>query len=306
MVVSTFCAHFWGVCLVGSTFWAPSRRHQRPGGSWQADQQYEEHISFRWDRQQLSRMLHKWTSHQQLLLTKSKRSMVAQDAALLFNLADEEKGVHPHHVTLELDTSARARLLSVMSAVSSKTLGAGRQESERALSTYQALPPTVVVDKLKRRLRKLGFRGNMTLQMVPKMGSWLSVLHLTPLRASRSLALRYLSYRAGLSMSDVSLLTFPRKQGAVEAGLSLSAYTSDFPDLVAGWHKVWALSPSNRLGFGITRSLSADYREPALDDGAEDDELAPIEKLGVVLSAWDLEARVSVTKDVARVVQVLV
>ncbi len=44
---------------------------------------------------------------------------------------------------------------------------------------------------------------------VPREREWLSVLHLTPLRASRSLAMRYLAHRFGLDMAHVTVLFTP-------------------------------------------------------------------------------------------------
>lgn len=66
---------------------------------------------------------------------------------------------------------------------------------------------TSVVDRLRRRLRSNGYRAHLTLQMVPTEGEehLLSRVHLTPVRASRSLALRFLANKFGLPMQNVTV-----------------------------------------------------------------------------------------------------
>ena len=66
---------------------------------------------------------------------------------------------------------------------------------------------TSIVDRLRRRLRSNGYRAHLTLQMVPTEGEehLLSRVHLTPVRASRSLALRFLANKFGLPMQNVTV-----------------------------------------------------------------------------------------------------
>ena len=74
-----------------------------------------------------------------------------------------------------------------------------------------------VVDRVRRRLRANGYRCHMTLQAVPARGApsdaddapLAARLHITPLRASRALALRYLATRWSVAMDDVTLVTAP-------------------------------------------------------------------------------------------------
>ena len=64
---------------------------------------------------------------------------------------------------------------------------------------------TAVVDRLRRRLRSNGFRAHLTLQMVPEEDDLISNVHITPLRASRALALRYLANKFNLDMERVTV-----------------------------------------------------------------------------------------------------
>lgn len=64
---------------------------------------------------------------------------------------------------------------------------------------------TAVVDRLRRRLRSNGFRAHLTLQMVPEDDDLISNVHITPLRASRALALRYLANKFNLDMERITV-----------------------------------------------------------------------------------------------------
>ncbi len=61
------------------------------------------------------------------------------------------------------------------------------------------------MDRLRRRLRSNGFRARLTLQMVSEEGDMLSNVHITPLRASRALSLRYLANKFNLNMERITV-----------------------------------------------------------------------------------------------------
>ncbi len=131
------------------------------------------------------------------------------------------------------------------------------------------------------------------------------VLHITPLRASRAQALRYILRNLGHPMDHLTLLATPRKLRDVENGdVLLSAFTSDFGDLLAGWLRVTVLSPMTRLLYNNARSISMEYSEPKLEgEDAGDDGLSPIEKLTTLVQAYDLSGRVVVAKEVGSMVK---
>ncbi len=78
------------------------------------------------------------------------------------------------------------------------TAGQGTGNHKLAVST-------AVVDRLRRRLRSNGFRAHLTLQMVPEDDDLISNVHITPLRASRALALRYLANKFNLDMERITV-----------------------------------------------------------------------------------------------------
>ncbi len=68
---------------------------------------------------------------------------------------------------------------------------------------------TAIVDRLRRRLRSNGFRAHLTLQMVPEDDDLISNVHITPLRASRALALRFLANKFNLDMESITVSFLP-------------------------------------------------------------------------------------------------
>lgn len=78
---------------------------------------------------------------------------------------------------------------------------AGQGEGSR----HKLAVSTAVVDRLRRRLRSNGFRAHLTLQMVPEEGDLVSNVHITPLRASRALSLRYLANKFNLDMTRITV-----------------------------------------------------------------------------------------------------
>lgn len=84
------------------------------------------------------------------------------------NLREEEKGMHPHHLTMELDATTRQVLLCSMSGEGSqrRTNAVGGAAVSQAYASY---PPTILLERLRKRLRRFGFRVSLTLQMLPQV-----------------------------------------------------------------------------------------------------------------------------------------
>lgn len=87
----------------------------------------------------------------------------------------------------------------------------GYMVTGQGTGSHKLAVSTAVVDRLRRRLRSNGFRAHLTLQMVPEDDDLISNVHITPLRASRALALRYLANKFNLDMERVTVgsLTMP-------------------------------------------------------------------------------------------------
>jgi hypothetical protein len=73
---------------------------------------------------------------------------------------------------------------------------------------------------------------------VPRDEGFLAVLHITPVRASRSLALRHVAKLYGLDMAHVSIAVFVPEVTGSAPDLAIGSFTSDTADLLAGWQKV--------------------------------------------------------------------
>lgn len=210
------------VCNSGADVWL-----QQEGSRWDADETYESLIGFHWDRIALHRTLKKIVSSP----GKEGHRRLPRLKELLYNVAEEpEAGVHPHHLCLELDPETQGIL----------TAGIG----PRAKTASSGQLVTTVVERLKRRLRSKGFRAHYTLQIVPhgksEQKEQISVLHITPTRASRSLALRAIAHRLNLSMKAFNILLLPPHiLGSTCDDAVVYAATSDTMDLIAGAQSVF-------------------------------------------------------------------
>lgn len=210
------------VCNAGADVWL-----QHEGSRWDADETYESLVGFHWDRIALHRALKKIVSSP----GKEGHRRLPRLKELLYNVAEEpEAGVHPHHLCLELDPETQGIL----------TAGIG----PRAKNASSGQLVTTVVERLKRRLRSKGFRAHYTLQIVPHgqpdHQEQLAVLHITPTRASRPLALRAIAHRLNLSMKAFNILLLPPQVvGSTFDDAVVYAATSDTMDLIAGSQSVF-------------------------------------------------------------------
>lgn len=212
------------ICNAGADVWT-----SRDDGRWDADENYEKLIDFEWDRISLHRMLKKIISapaenHRRLPRLKE----------LLYNIAEApEAGVHPRHICLDLDPETQGILSSGM--------------GPRVREAGDVYMMSAVVERLKRRLRCKGFRCNYTLQMVPNKSNPKqldAILHITPVRASRPFALRFLANRLGMELDKFTMLTTPvLMQGkSLEDGI-VWGLVNDLPDLVGGMQHVVVMKP---------------------------------------------------------------
>ncbi|KAL4458202.1 hypothetical protein ABPG75_013067 [Micractinium tetrahymenae] len=234
------------VCNSGADVW-----HQHGDGRWDADEQYEGQIGYEWDRVALHRMLNKIISTPQ-----ENNRRLPRLKELLYNVQEQPAaGVHPRHICLELDPESQA------------ILAAGMGPRSRPGAQPSAARSLAVVERLKRRLRSKGMRASYNLQMVPRGAEWLSVLHITPLRASRPLALRYLAQKLGLPLDGVLVLALaPEAAGSAAAGsLVAGSYCSDTQDLVGGMQQVCiALPGSDGEGPTVEAAGTAPTGSPSL------------------------------------------
>jgi hypothetical protein len=255
------------VANAGADVWT-----RRAGGQWEADEAYESLIESRWDRAALRRALRKVVS-----APEGADRRLPRLKELLYCVGEApEEGVHPRHVCVELDAETQSILAAGM--------------GPRGRTTGTVALAAAVTERLRRRLRAKGLRAQHTLQLVPRGAGedYLAVLHLTPIRASRALALRHLARRLGLGPDDFAVAALAPELVALGAdsgdgGAVVGPYVSDLVDLVGGAQRVFVLP-----------RVEGAPAAPAEHGG----HLAA-SPLGVPLAPFDGCARVAVVEDAA-------
>ena len=202
------------ICNSGADIWTQCE------GQWDANDEYESLIDHSWERISIHRMLKKVISS-----PAEDQKRLPRLKELLYNVGEaQEVGVHPRHICLELDPET-VQILSSGMGPKAKTMNP---------LTLAAMG----VNRLKNKVRSKGFRANYTLQIIPEGEEYLAVLHITPVRASRPLALRWLANKLGLSMDNFTMAVFPATiTGTNGMDGIMVPWTSDAVDLVAGMQK---------------------------------------------------------------------
>lgn len=180
---------------------------------------------------------------------------------LLYNVGEApQAGVHPRHVCLELDAETQVgggRRDKGWEGLGRPVLLISSDESDSSTSHRRALQAILttgmgprakgakgvelagaVAGRLKRRLRCCGFRASYTLQVVPRDLELVAVLHITPVRASRAFALRFVAQKLGVTMSSVCVAAPVPAVSGSGADVTAGSFTGDKADLFAGSQKV--------------------------------------------------------------------
>ena len=92
-------------------------------------------------------------------------------------------------------------------------------------------------------------RCSLTMHLCPNANAseMHGLLHITPLRCSRALALRYMSTLLGVGMSDfVVVLPVADVEGGEGEVQKMHSYSTDLPDLVGGLQPVRLIQPLER------------------------------------------------------------
>ena len=141
--------------------------------------------------------------------------------------------------------------------------------------SLERMDNAALIDRVRKRVRRVGIRCNLTLQLVPEETTaerTRSVLHATPLRCSRALAMRHIVHSGNFVMADTVFLCTP---ASVHAHVSKDGHTvvgalcSDMATLVEGAQKVVVVPPSRlpRLSKtdsnGSTGAVAAGTRDAA-------------------------------------------
>lgn len=192
-------------------------------GAWEEDVEWEEHIEWRWSLPSVAKAL------------KTVQVSGATKTQLLEKLDSGAQGggkgaaQHPLHLLMGLSDTARK-------ALADKSSG--------------GLAATTLTDRLRRNLRHLGYRCQVTLQLMATPAGWISRasmvprFHVTPLRASRALALRFLGHQLGVSLRRfVVVLPAPAVDTLSDFKIMVGGYCGDLVDLCAGQPRVAVAIP---------------------------------------------------------------
>ena len=111
-----------------------------------------------------------------------------------------------------------------------------------------AKPAASLVTRVKKRMRQKGIRAQVVVQFREQHHSRSSVahVHVTPLCASRSLALRFLLSRLGLSMANAMVVCCPVSLTVKGRSWRVGFAVSDMRSLVGGSQSVVFIRPSER------------------------------------------------------------
>lgn len=175
-------------------------------------------------------------------------------------------------------------------------------------SPLQQLDNAALLSKVRKRTRHAGVRVNLTLQLAPGQtgagGETQSVLHATPLRASRALALRHIMQTHGFELSAALFLCTPasvHKKGNKGAlGTMLGTLCSDMAQLVEGAQRVVVVPPKTQVE--VSTRAENERPEKAAKEGKRN--AAAFERLKVSLEPYS-EARVAVLDDAAELPEAL-
>ncbi|KAK9919093.1 hypothetical protein WJX75_009336 [Coccomyxa subellipsoidea] len=211
----------WMVCNGGADIWQLLQSRDGKDPTWSSDEHWDAHITFRWDRDPLARAVTKLVSNDKKETLASAPTL--QKALALMTDARQEHHVHPHHIMLPLDAEAKSIL----------------DMGPRA--TGKDAVATVVVDKMRRRMRQNGYHAHITLQMVVEDEQVVATVHITPMRASRALALRYLATKFGADMENIVLVAVAPSLEKTGEVTKVTAYTSDLIELVSGVSPVYII-----------------------------------------------------------------
>jgi hypothetical protein len=165
----------------------------------------------------------------------------------------------------------------------------------KEVSALHRLDSTTIFQKVRKRMRAAGVRVNLTLQLAPEAGSQdsgktTSVMHATPLRASRALALRHIAHSNGFSMSQAVFLCTPSSVHAksnTAGGTVLGTLCSDMSQLVEGAQKVVVVPPRHQVW------MSQELSEGGAGQVGDKRGVAAYKRLKVSLEPYD-EQRVLV------------
>ena len=162
-----------------------------------------------------------------------------------------------------------SKVSDVMHAEADANDGSGPLHVQLRLQPAESSPllkldDAVLIGKIRKRARRVGVRINLTMQLLPEESAGggagdgaKSVLHATPMRANRALALRHIMRLCGFTMGQAVFLCTPASvapKGERAPGTMLGALASDMQYLIEGAQRVVVVPP--RTEVSLNKKLS--------------------------------------------------
>lgn len=226
----------------GSEIWYPNGNEVSKA---QLDEQYEHHIEYWWDKGAIKTVLAQCLT-QRILLGKANSLVKSKDLDVLGTEQITDKVNHLSvsskkslpKLKVETDTGAHHMMVSLQ-------LTEGMD-----LSASEALS---MCNRVRRKFRRGGIRAQLAVQIdiqdddtskVDQTCAAPSVqLHVTPLRASRALALRFLANKHGVDMRNLTLVCAAGSLHGDVVGMP----SSDLEEVVGGVQRVIIMRPQKQM-----------------------------------------------------------
>jgi sucrose-phosphate synthase len=185
------------------------------------DDQYDHMLDVKWDLQSVRRVLAQCLQEKNFIHGTGNGAAAAAGAARPRIRVEANSGTHHLVVTLRHGESDGAAAAGGLVLSSSEQLA--------------------LISRIKRRFRNSGLRT----QVVAQLESGDIKLHITPLRGSRALALRHLTYKHKVDMTSLVLVCCARDMKTGPDGQARQAKfsCSDMEDVVAGVQGVLVVPP---------------------------------------------------------------
>jgi hypothetical protein len=222
----------------GSEIWYPAA-----DGKLVEDSDYETHIDHCWDRLVLKRTVVRLLSSTPQLTTSKATAARTASVALTDNMARTSSVALMDNMartnSVALDHLAKAPSMQLPTGAFPGAFRLRRDVGHFHLQVEVPKPHPHAISKLPplicQRLRATGMRTQLTVQADPASDSDGLLLHLTPLRASRALALRFLAHSNELPMDAFTLVTVGK---VAPGGAKVALGSSDGEEMLGGMQRV--------------------------------------------------------------------
>jgi hypothetical protein len=203
------------------------------------DEQYDHMLDGKWDLVSVRRVLAQCLAERNFI-TGSSGTAAAGGVRPRIRV-DASSGTHHLSVTLRPGSDGGAAAEAPAGPATPAPAAPAAAKSGLAMTAAEQV---ALIGRIKRRFRRSGLRT----QVVSQLDGGDIKLHITPLRGSRSLALRHLTYKHKVDMTSLVLVCCARDMspgpqgGAGAAGVAKFA-CSDMEDVVAGVQGVLVVPP---------------------------------------------------------------